>query len=93
MTLTSMEDQVTQTNRLTETTELRRQIEEVVTATPVVDMHTHLFAPEFGEMNLYGIDELLTYHYLIAETFRSTRITAECFWQMSKAEQAGKRCS
>ena len=39
-------------------------------------------------MNLSGIDELLTYHYLVAETFRSTRIKAECFWQMSKAEQA-----
>ncbi len=83
-----MEDQVTQTNRLKERTELRRQIEEVATATPVVDMHTHLFAPEFGEMNLFGIDELLTYHYLVAETFRSTRIAAERFWQMSKAEQA-----
>ena len=88
MALTSMQDQITQTARLTERTELRRQVEEVVTATPVVDVHTHLFAPEFGEMNLFGIDELLTYHYLIAETFRSTSIKAECFWQMSKTEQA-----
>lgn len=83
-----MEDQITQPDRLTESTELRRQIEEVANTAPVVDAHTHLFAPEFGEMNLFGIDELLTYHYLIAETFRSTSIKPECFWQMSKAEQA-----
>ena len=52
-----------------EKTELRRQVEEVVNKTPVIDIHTHLFPPEFGEMNLFGIDELLTYHYLVAETF------------------------
>lgn len=68
--------------------ELRRQVDEVVSATPVVDMHTHLFPPRFGALNLYGIDELLTYHYLIAETFRSTDITFERFWQMTKTEQA-----
>jgi hypothetical protein len=83
-----MEDRITQTDRLTERTQLRRQVEEIVNATPVVDMHTHLFAPEFDEMGLFGIDELLTYHYLIAETFRSTRVSEECFWQMNKAEQA-----
>lgn len=88
MTTRIMEDRITQTDRLTERTQLRRQVEEIVNATPVVDMHTHLFAPEFDEMGLFGIDELLTYHYLIAETFRSTRVSEECFWQMNKAEQA-----
>jgi hypothetical protein len=73
---------------LSDTTELRRQVEEVVNATPVFDIHTHLYAPEFGAMNLYGIDELLTYHYLIAETFRSASVSPESFWHMSKAEQA-----
>jgi hypothetical protein len=36
--------------------ELRRQVDEVVSATPVLDMHTHLFPPQFGGLNLYGID-------------------------------------
>jgi hypothetical protein len=75
-------------SRLTERAELRRQVAEVVNRTPVIDLHTHLFPPEFGALNLSGIDELLTYHYLIAETFRSTDITYERFWQMSKTEQA-----
>jgi len=30
----------------------------------------------------------LTYHYLVAETFRSTAISPEAFWQLSKAQQA-----
>ena len=74
--------------RLTERGELRRQVSEVVGAVPVFDMHTHLFAPEFGELNLSGIDELLTYHYLVAETFRSARVSYDAFWRMSKPEQA-----
>src|SRR5918999_582329 len=74
--------------RLQDKEELRRQVSEVVGAVPVFDMHTHLFAPEFGELGLSGIDELLTYHYLVAETFRSARVSYEEFWRMSKAEQA-----
>lgn len=74
--------------RLTDSSELRRQVTEIINSTPVIDIHTHLFAPAFEEMNLSGIDELLTYHYLIAETFRSTDVAPESFWLMSKTEQA-----
>src|ERR1043166_7713197 len=74
--------------RLTERAELRRQGSEVVTRTPFVDPHTHRSPHDFGGLSLYGIDELLTYHYLIAETFRSTGIAHESFWRMIKSEQA-----
>lgn len=67
---------------------LRRQVAEVVQRTPVIDMHTHLFAPQFRDLNLSGIDELLTYHYLIAETFRSCEVSPEEFWRLSKTQQA-----
>ena len=73
---------------LTETDELRAEVELVVNATPVMDVHTHLFPPEFNELCLFGIDELLTYHYLTAETFRSARIPYQQFWAMSKTHQA-----
>jgi hypothetical protein len=73
---------------LTDARELRRQVHEVVAATPVIDMHTHLFAPQFKELSLWGVDELLTYHYLIAEMFRSSSIEPGKFWELSKAEQA-----
>lgn len=45
---------------------------------------THLFAPKFGEMNLFGIEELLTYHYLVDELFRYSQKKPEQFWKVKK---------
>src|SRR5215218_9392096 len=68
--------------------ELRRMVDEAIGTVPVVDMHTHLFAPQFGDLNLYGIDELLNYHYLIAEFFRYSRCTLDEFWRLETGAQA-----
>jgi hypothetical protein len=68
--------------------ELRRHVDEALAATFVTDVHTHLYAPQFGELNLWGIDELLNYHYLIAELFRSSSVTPEEFWRSNKTAQA-----
>ncbi len=68
--------------------ELRQLIHSIVDATPAFDMHTHLFAPQFGPKNLWGIDEILTYHYLIAEFFRFSSMTPAQFWQLGKPQQA-----
>jgi hypothetical protein len=73
---------------ITDALELTRQVEIVVERTPVIDIHTHLYAPQFGEMNLLGIDELLTYHYLAAETLRLSRFDPARFWQLNKTKQA-----
>jgi hypothetical protein len=73
---------------LTDEKDLRREVDGIVQTTPVVDIHTHVFPPEFGAMCLSGIDELLTYHYLIAEMFRSSDISYACYWKMNKAERA-----
>ena len=73
---------------LSDVTQLKREVAEVVRTTPFIDVHTHLLAPQFGEMSLFGIDELLTYHYLIVETFRSNEIKPEQFWRMNMSEQA-----
>jgi hypothetical protein len=67
---------------------LREAVAAIVARTPVTDMHTHLFAPPFKELLLWGIDELLTYHYLIAEVLRATRAPYETFWDMEQHEQA-----
>lgn len=87
-----LETMVTSTEKfselLTGTAELRAEVELVVNAAPVMDVHTHLFPPEFNELCLFGIDELLTYHYLTAETFRSARIPYDQFWALSKTDQA-----
>lgn len=68
--------------------ELRQTVERLALSIPVTDMHTHLYAPEFGELLLWGIDELLTYHYLISESFRWSEDEYSHFWSMSKCEQA-----
>ena len=63
-------------------------IEEVLASTAFIDIHTHLFSPAFGKIGLWGIDELLTYHYLEAEFFRSSQMTPEKYWTLSKKEKA-----
>lgn len=68
--------------------EIAAAVSRVVTQARVVDMHTHLFAPEFGSLNLWGIDELLNYHYLIAELFRVAPIRYDDWWDMPRPAQA-----
>ena len=86
--VTSTDSRTKFSELLTDVEELRAEVEIVVNSTPVMDAHTHLFPPEFNDLCLYGIDALLTYHYLTAETFRSARIAYDQFWAMSKTEQA-----
>jgi len=83
---------------------LSKSITRILNKQPVIDMHTHLYPPAFGTPDpnrtgvidpngllLWGLDELLTYHYLVAEVFRAvpaTRLSYEDFWKMPKTTQA-----
>lgn len=67
---------------------LALQVEKTVNATRVYDVHTHLYDPAMGDLLLWGIDDLLVYHYLIAETFRYLTIPYDEFWKLSKTAQA-----
>ena len=67
---------------------LASQVESIVASTPVHDIHTHLYDPAFGKLLLWGIDDLLVYHYLIAEVFRYSDLPFEKFWTLSKTQQA-----
>src|SRR5438105_4459153 len=82
-----MENRAARAELLTDSSELRREVELAI-RTPVIDVHTHVFPPEFDGLFLHGIDDLLTYHYLIAETFRSTDLLHARFWGMTKVERA-----
>lgn len=79
----------------------RKQIFSLVTDAldkqPITDLHTHCYTPKFGAspnqggMLLWGIDELVTYHYLVAEVYRivpDTQLPYEKFWAMPKQAQA-----
>ena len=68
--------------------ELETTVSQVLETTPFIDIHTHLFAPAFGNIGLWGIDELLTYHYLEAELFRSSSIHPNKYWALGKTQRA-----
>ena len=63
-------------------------VEEELKATPFIDIHTHLFMPSLGELGQWGIDELVTYHYLEAEFFRFSPMPPAQYWSLSKREKA-----
>jgi len=70
------------------TDQIRDAVEGELRNTLFVDIHTHLFMPSLGKLGLWGIDELLTYHYLEAELFRSSTIKPDSYWTLTKKEQA-----
>ncbi|QDU32907.1 hypothetical protein KS4_09460 [Poriferisphaera corsica] len=85
-----------------QTTNLAQTVRTIISQQRVTDLHTHCFAPAFGYklsiektqgagLLLWGVDELVTYHYLIAELFRvvgADQITPDQFYGLSKIEQA-----
>jgi hypothetical protein len=82
----------------------RDLVHDVLRSQPIVDMHTHLYPPSFGTpvpnsggktdangLMLWGVDELVTYHYLVAEVYRvvpPSKLPYEQFWKMPKSAQA-----
>lgn len=77
-----------QTPVLRDAAAVRLVTARVVEDTPVFDMHTHLFPPAFGDLAHWGIDSLVTYHYLVAELMRSAEVRPEQYYRMAKPAQA-----
>jgi hypothetical protein len=84
-------------NGLRDVAQIRQEVDRAVWTQPITDLHTHCYTPKFGAsptpggLLLWGIDELVTYHYLIAEVYRivpATTLPYEQFWKMSKQQQA-----
>jgi len=63
-------------------------VEQQLDAVPFIDIHTHLFMPSLGTLGLWGIDQLVTYHYLEAELFRSSPLKPEQYWVLSTQQKA-----
>src|SRR3954465_2594448 len=94
----------TMTRGPTEISQIAEVVQTALAKQGVVDLHTHLYPPSFGTtlggksaksdaagLCLWGIDELLTYHYLVAEVFRvvpARQLPYERFWKMTKREKA-----
>ncbi len=56
---------------LTDRAALSQTLQQVLDTTPILDIHTHIYSADFGGLLLWGVDELVTYHYLIAEVCRA----------------------
>ena len=67
---------------------IAQRVHRLVAATPVHDIHTHLYDPAMGNLLLWGIDEQLVYHYLVSEAFRQMDLPFARFWEASRQEQA-----
>jgi hypothetical protein len=84
--------------------DLASTVHDALAAQPVWDLHTHLYPSSFGTpvanasgktdprgLMLWGIDELITYHYLIAEVYRIVPpgvLPYEQYWKMTRRQQA-----
>ncbi len=69
---------------------IEKAVSRAVEETSVLDIHTHTYPPSFGGLLLWGVDELVTYHYLIAETMRAVPLAPEDFLRMPKEAQADR---
>lgn len=67
---------------------LGARVSRILEATPATDIHTHLYDPAFGDLLLWGIDELLVYHYLVSEAFRWMDLPYDEFYALPKSRQA-----
>lgn len=68
--------------------QMRAIVDQAVADVKILDLHTHLYSQAFGDLMLCGVDELLTYHYLIAETFRYVDMDYDSFFSLDRTEQA-----
>jgi hypothetical protein len=61
---------------------------DALRTTTFIDVHTHLYSPALGTLGLWGIDDLLTYHYLEAEFFRYSSMRPDRYWTLPKSRRA-----
>jgi len=67
---------------------VEKAVRDAVARARVFDLHTHLYEPRFRTLLVRGVDELITYHYLIAEATRASGLDPAKFYAMPKARQA-----
>ena len=78
-------------NALSGREQIAAAVSTALETTPIIDLHTHIYSADFGELLQWGVDELVTYHYLIAEVCRAPKgPTPEEFFALSKQQQADR---
>ena len=78
-------------NALSGREQIAAAVSTALETTPIIDLHTHIYSADFGELLLWGVDELVTYHYLIAEVCRAPGGPSPAeFYAMTKTAQADR---
>ncbi|MGD8237788.1 MAG: glucuronate isomerase, partial [Armatimonadota bacterium] len=78
-----------ETDLMQSSEDLAATVAATVDETPIIDVHTHVYSAAFGPLLLWGVDELVTYHYLIAEVARGDpSVAPDAFYAMSRTQQA-----
>jgi len=67
---------------------LSNKLLNIINTTPIFDLHTHLFPPNHDNFFLSGFNNLLSYHYLIAELLTATDIDASTFYSYNDEKKA-----
>ena len=73
--------------------ELARVVRATIDRQPITDMHTHLYSPNMRDAQgkgllLWGVDALLTYHYLVAEVMRWSDVAPDTFFDWPIEQQS-----
>eukprot|EP00443_Scrippsiella_acuminata_P000994 CAMPEP_0115296934 /NCGR_PEP_ID=MMETSP0270-20121206/67491_1 /TAXON_ID=71861 /ORGANISM="Scrippsiella trochoidea, Strain CCMP3099" /LENGTH=951 /DNA_ID=CAMNT_0002714581 /DNA_START=86 /DNA_END=2941 /DNA_ORIENTATION=- len=69
--------------------QLEEAVRQEVEAAEAVDVHTHLFPAGHGtQLMRYGIDAMLTYHYLVSEYLATSTDRPAEFYALQQKEQA-----
>lgn len=63
-------------------------VQQEVDAAEAIDIHTHLFPTGYGSLMEYGIDAMLTYHWLEAQYLSTSTELPEDFKELSREERA-----
>ncbi len=77
-------------SQITDATTLEAAVRKATADVTITDVHTHIFPPAHGEILLWGADELINYHYLVAELFTvaPAELTYKKFWSLTKPQRS-----
>lgn len=67
---------------------IKKKILNILNSIEIVDIHTHLFPPEFKSYYKSGLVELLNYHYLVVEFLSSSKYDPEKFFSLKPIKRA-----
>ncbi len=69
---------------------IEQSVRSAVAKVQITDLHTHLYDPAFGPLLLRGLDEMLCYHYLVAEAAPYLGLSYDALFGLSKPQMAEK---